>query len=94
MEIGKITGQVVSTARHHKLPQTTLLLVDIIDVDGNVLASQQVAADHIGAGMGEWVLLTRGSSARTIFDTEVPVDLSVVGIIDQITSGRESLYTK
>ncbi|WP_027362930.1 EutN/CcmL family microcompartment protein [Desulfospira joergensenii] len=94
MEIGKIVGQVVSTARHSKLPQMTFLLVDIIDVDGNVLAPHQVAVDSIGAGLGEWVLLIRGSSARMAHDTEVPVDLSIVGIVDQITSGRESLYTK
>lgn len=94
MELGKIVGQVVSTARHPRLPQTTFLLVDIVDANGEVLASGQVAADQIGAGHGELVMLSRGSSARKILDTECPVDLSVVGIVDQITSGRASLYTK
>lgn len=94
MVLGKIVGQLVSTARHPQLPQTTFLLVDIVDVDGNVQASHQIAADNIGAGMGEVVMLTRGSSARMVYNAEAPIDLTIVGIVDQITSGRESLYTK
>ena len=94
MELGKVTGQVVSTARHNKLPHMTFLLVDIVDVDENIIARHHVAVDKVGAGLGELVLLTRGSSARVVHDTEVPVDLSIVGIVDQITSGRKSLYTK
>ncbi len=94
MELGKIVGQVVSTARHPRLPRMTFLLVDIVDVDGTVKASNQVAVDSIGAGMGELVLLTRGSSARMILDGDSPIDLGVIGIVDQITSGQKSLYSK
>jgi len=94
MELGKIVGQVVSTARHPRLPRMTFLLVDIVDVDGKVKASNQVAVDSIGAGMGELVLLTRGSSARMILDGDSPIDLGVIGIVDQITSGQKSLYSK
>ena len=94
MELGKIVGQVVSTARHPRLPQMTFLLVDIVDSNGIVTMSNQVAVDSVGAGLGELVMLVRGSSARMIHDKESPVDLSIIGIVDQITSGRESLYTK
>ena len=94
MELGKIVGQVVSTARHPRLPHMTFLLVDIVDVDGTVKVTNQVAVDNIGAGLGELVMLTRGSSARMILDDDGPIDLCVIGIVDQITSGRESLYTK
>jgi len=94
MELGKIVGQVVSTARHPRLPHMTFLLVDIVDADGTVKVTNQIAVDSIGAGIGEMVMLTRGSSARLILDGENPIDLSVIGIVDQITSGKESLYTK
>jgi microcompartment protein CcmK/EutM len=53
-----------------------------------------VAADTIGAGEGEMVLLVRGSSARMILEGKTPLDLSVVGIVDQITSGKEAIYRK
>lgn len=94
MELGKVVGQVVSTVRVGGLPNLTLLLVDLVDVDGNVITSNQVAADTLGAGEGEVVLLTRGSSARQAVDDTTPIDLTVVGIVDQITSGRQALYEK
>jgi microcompartment protein CcmK/EutM len=94
MELGKVVGQVVSTVRTKKLPNLKLLLVDIVEGDGKVLLKNQVAADTIGAGEGELVLLVRGSSARMVTDSEMPMDLSVIGIVDQITSGKKALYTK
>ncbi len=94
MELGKVIGQVVSTVRDAGLPNLTFLLVNIIDEHGKVLFPSQVAADTIGAGEGEVVLLVRGSSARLIVEGKTPLDLSVVGIVDQVTSGREAIYTK
>jgi len=94
MELGKVVGQVVSTVRDPGLPSLTLLLVDIVDKDGNVIFGSQVAADTIGAGEGELVLLVRGSSARMIMESTTPVDLSIVGIVDQVTSQKKAIYTK
>jgi len=94
MELGKVVGQVVATVRDPGLPNLTFLLVDIIDGQGKTVLRSQVAADTIGAGEGEWVLLVRGSSARLIMEARTPLDLSVVGIVDQVTSGRKALYDK
>ncbi len=94
MELGRVVGQVVSTVRDPGLPNLTFLLVDIVDQHGNVLMGSQVAVDTIGAGEGEWVLLVRGSSARLVMESKSPLDLSVVGIVDQVTSGRNAIYTK
>lgn len=94
MELGKVVGQVVSTARDIGLPNLTFLLVDIVDPEGKVLFPGQVAADTLGAGEGEIVLLVRGSSARMILEGKPPLDLSVVGIVDQVTSGKKQLYSK
>jgi ethanolamine utilization protein EutN len=44
-----------------------------------------VAADTVGAGIGEDVLITRGSMARGILrDANTPIDAVVVGIIDSV----------
>lgn len=93
MELGKVKGQVVTTVRDPSLPLCSLLLVTLCDATGKETGGQQVAADPIGAGVGEWVLLTRGSSARLGLAGPAPVDLCVVGIIDQITGG-DVLYSK
>lgn len=94
MELGRVKGQVVSTVRNSGLPHLTFLLVDIVDEQGTVLCSGQVAADILGAGEGETVLLARGSSARMALEKEAPLDLSVIGIVDQVTSKEKTFYTK
>ena len=94
MELGKVVGQVVSTVRDIGLPSLTFLLVDIVDPEGKVVFPSQVAADTMGAGEGEMVLLVRGSSARMIMEGKPPLDLSVIGIVDQVTSGKMTLYNK
>ena len=94
MELGRVTGQVVSTVRDPGLPNLKFLLVDIVDALGSVICSGQVAADILGAGEGEMVLLVRGSSARVVMEARTPLDLSVIGIVDQVTSRDTVFYNK
>jgi len=94
MELGRVRGQVVATVRDPGVPPVTLLLVDLITADGEVVRSGQVAADTLGAGEGETVLLVRGSSARFTMNDRPPLDLSVIAIIDQISSQGETVYNK
>ena len=94
MEVGKVIGQLVTTVRDPKLPHCSLLLVELCNTKGLDKDLCQVAADPIGAGNGEWVLLTRGSSARKGLGQDVPVDLCVVGIVDEITLGEKMFYSK
>ncbi len=94
MEVGKVIGQLVTTVRDPKLPHCSLLLVELCNTKGPDKDLCQVAADPIGAGNGEWVLLTRGSSARKGLGQDVPVDLCIVGIVDEITLGQKVFYSK
>ncbi|HEC5101579.1 TPA: ethanolamine utilization microcompartment protein EutN, partial [Escherichia coli] len=51
--------------------------------------------DNIGAGTGEWVLLVSGSSARQAHKSETsPVDLCVIGIVDEVVSGGQVIFHK
>ena len=44
-----------------------------------------VAADVVGAGIGERVLVVSGSTARKAFGRDdVPADMAIVGIIDNL----------
>jgi len=94
MELGRVVGQVVATVRDEGLPNLTFLLVDIVDGQGKIKCSSQVAADTLGAGEGETVLLVRGSSARLILESKTPIDLSIIGIVDQVTADKKLIYTK
>jgi len=89
MFIGKITGYVVSTQKEPKIAESKLLVVEAysaaspgksgLEATGRIL----VAIDSLGAGVGEYVLVTQGSSARMTEQTKaMPVDAVVIRIID------------
>jgi carbon dioxide concentrating mechanism protein CcmL len=95
MQIGKVCGTVVSTHKSRTLTGVKLLLVQFMDAQGNPLPQYEVAGDTVGAGMNEWVLVTRGSGARKeIGQEERPIDAMVVGIIDTVTVANNLLYSK
>ena len=50
-----------------------------------------VAADVVGAGIGERVLVVSGSTARKAFGRDdVPADMAIVGIIDSLEINRSA----
>ncbi len=73
-----------------------LLLVQMLSGDGKLESQVQVAVDNLGAGAGEWVLVVSGSSARKSMaaNSDAPVDLCVVGIVDEVSSVEGLNYSK
>ncbi len=96
MELAVVIGQVVSTVKCPGLHKERLLLVDFVDAQGKPRGVPHVAADSIGAGDGEWVLVTQGSSARRASpDSEfLPIDMSIVGIVDEVVIEGRVAYHK
>jgi carbon dioxide concentrating mechanism protein CcmL len=72
-----------------------LLFVQYVNDEGELLPQYEVVADLVGAGVNEWVLITKGSAARQEqgFETK-PLDALVVAIIDTVTVGNSRLYSK
>ena len=75
MKIGKVTGSVWATRKAGCLSGQTFLVVQ-------TAREELVAADQVGAGTGDRVLLVTGTAASK-FCMEAPVDAVVVAIIDQ-----------
>ncbi|WP_414545289.1 EutN/CcmL family microcompartment protein [Nostoc sp. CCY0012] len=95
MQIAKVRGTVVGTQKDPSLRGVKLLLLQLVDEEGNVLPSYEVAADTVGAGVDEWVLVTRGSAARQVLGNEQrPLDAAVVAIIDTINVENRLIYSK
>jgi carbon dioxide concentrating mechanism protein CcmL len=95
MQIAKVRGTVVSTQKDQSLTGVKFLLVQFIDEEGQLLPKYEVAADSVGAGINEWVLVSRGSAARKLSGSEHrPLDALVVGIIDTVNLDGLSLYNK
>ena len=85
MRLGKVVGTVVATQKDPKLIGWKLLLVREMKMDGSLTDTYVVAIDTVGAGIGETVLTVAGSSARLANRAEqVPVDASVIGIVDSV----------
>jgi ethanolamine utilization protein EutN len=54
-----------------------------------------VAVDTVGAGEGELVLITQGSSARLTPETKsLPIDTVIVGIVDTVHVDHQCVYAK
>ncbi|MDF5709977.1 MAG: EutN/CcmL family microcompartment protein [Nostoc sp. S4] len=95
MQVAKVRGTVVSTQKDPSLRGVKLLLLQLVDEDGNILPQYEVAADTVGAGVDEWVLVTRGSAARQVVGNEQrPLDAAVVAIIDTIHLADRLIYSK
>ncbi len=95
MLLGKVVGTVVATRKEDSLEGLKLLLVRSINERGEPSGSPVVAADAVGAGVGEVILYASGSSARQTRVTDKrPVDAVVMAIVDQIEVGGDLTYKK
>ncbi len=91
MIIGRVVGHVWATRKNDDLCGYKLLVVEKME-QTNIFKNIVVAADTIGAGEGDLVLLVQSSSARhAMADPSVPIDMSVVGIIDGLEINGEKL---
>ena len=95
MELARIEGNVVSTVKSERLHGYKLLVVSLLKPDTTATDTKIVAVDTVGAGVGEIVLVVRGSSARLAADlANVPSDATIVGIVDCIVYQGEEMYNK
>ncbi|MGL5367330.1 MAG: EutN/CcmL family microcompartment protein [Cetobacterium somerae] len=81
MIIAKIIDNVWATRKADELNGLKFMLAE--EIDGTVIGKRLVAVDVIGAGIGDRVIISTGSSAREMIGRSVPVDAVVVGIIDE-----------
>ncbi len=82
MIVGKVVGSVVATRKNENLVGSKFLIVEPFEKmeqgKGRI-----VAIDNVGAGIGEIVLVAKGSAARIGCNMEAsPVDAAIVGIVD------------
>jgi len=85
MIIAKVVGSAVATLKHDLLKTTKMLLVRRADATGEVIGQPFVAVDLVGAGEGELVIVTQGSSARVATGQDSsPTDAAIVGILDSL----------
>ena len=101
MFIAKVTGSLVSTQKVGTLSGYKLLMVEPYRLDAEHRKSLVttgrtfVAVDTLGAGEGEYVLITQGSSARLTPETKnLPIDTVVVGIINTVHVDQACVFDR
>ncbi len=95
MLLAQVLGTVVSTRKDAHLLSLKLMLCREVDEKFHPTGNYVVAADAVGAGEGELVLLAQGSSARmTEVSREKPVDAVICGIVDAVEIGGRDVFVK
>ncbi|MFZ5967513.1 MAG: EutN/CcmL family microcompartment protein [Bacillota bacterium] len=95
MKIGKIIGTVVATRKDERLVGHKLMLTQELDYNKDPAGDALIAVDTVGAGIGEIVLFTTGTSARYAADKpQSPIDAAIIAIVDNIDVYEELLNKK
>ena len=100
MFLAKVEGSVVATKKDTSMNGRKLLLLrpQLVDEKDPLKfrpgANTIVAVDCLGAGLGEMVLFTQGSSARLAPGMkDAPVDAVIIGIVDVVDVLGKQIYS-
>jgi len=101
MFLAKVTGSLVATQKVDTMVGHRLLVVEPFRVDAQdrsrLVSTGRtfVAVDTVGAGEGEFVLITQGSSARMTPQTkELPIDTVIVGLVDTVQVDHACIFRR
>ena len=88
MIICRVIGHVWATKKEPNLEGLKLM---VVQEDEPRTDKTYVAADVVGAGIGERVIVVSGSTARKAFgNDDIPADMAIVGIIDSVEIDRKA----
>ena len=83
MQVARVVGDVVASLKDPGLASLKLLILQPLGADRQPAGRTLIAADAVGAGVGEIVFFVRGREASFPFHpAEAPVDAGIVGIVD------------
>jgi microcompartment protein CcmK/EutM len=93
--LGRVVGTLVASRKEATLEGLKFLVIRQIDVDESDTSGYVIAADAVGAGVGEVVMYATGSSARqTTYTRDRPCDAVVMAIVDTWEVGGDVKYVK
>ena len=101
MLIAQVTGSVVATHKTATMTGQKLLVVEPYRLDeksrSRLVSTGRtfIAVDTLGAGEGQFVLVTQGSSARLTPETKsLPIDAVVIGLIDSVMVDCQDVFSR
>lgn len=89
MLLARVIGNVVATVKNDSLTAKKILVLQPVDPAGQDRGEKLLALDSVGAGAGETVYYCRGREASfPWYPDEVPVDATIVAIVDHVNVGK------
>lgn len=87
MLFGRVHGSAVCTVKYPGTEGVKLLVVQPLNKDMQPVGALQVAADVVHAGQGDLCVMVRSREAALAMPEIqfVPVDLALVGIVDELS---------
>lgn len=101
MFVALVTGSVVATQKATSMTGHKLLVVEPYRLDeksrDRLVSTGRtfIAVDTLGAGEGQFVIVTQGSSARLTPETKsLPIDAVVIGLVDTVRIEGKEIFKK
>jgi microcompartment protein CcmK/EutM len=101
MFVALVTGSVVATQKAATMTGHKLLIVEPYRVDEKSrdklvpTGRTFIAVDTLGAGEGQFVLITQGSSARMTPETKtLPIDAVIIGLVDAVRVEGHEIFNR
>jgi microcompartment protein CcmK/EutM len=101
MFIAQVTGSVVATQKTAAMTGHKMLVVEPYRLDEKTrdrlvpTGRTFIAVDTLGAGEGQFVLVTQGSSARLTPETKsLPIDAVIIGLVDTVRIEGQDVFRK
>jgi microcompartment protein CcmK/EutM len=106
MFIARVTGSIIATQKAASMTGHKLLIVEpyrLAEAKAKAAGRDRlvstgrtfIAVDALGAGEGEFVLVTQGSSARMTPETKtLPIDAVVIGLVDAVTVEGNDVFSR
>lgn len=94
MFIGKVVGTLWSTKKTPNIDSLRFLVIHPLNLNKAPNTDIVVAADVLGAGIGEYVMVAFGRAARlAVGDENCSIEAAVTGIIDRIDIDKAEAIT-
>jgi ethanolamine utilization protein EutN len=101
MFVALVTGSVVATQKAASMTGHKMLVVEPYRLDeknrDRLVSTGRtfIAVDTLGAGEGQFVLVTQGSSARLTPETKsLPIDAVIIGLVDTVRIEGKEIFKK
>lgn len=94
MLFGRVKGTAVCTIKYPGTQGLKLLVVQPLNKKMEPVGALQVAADVVHAGIGDLCVMVRSREASLAMPDEkvVPVDLALIGIVDELEVRPDGSY--